>query len=306
MTFDWRQAATGLAVPKEPVRWVGVSKRHPCPICEHPDWCGVSEDGRIVRCMRVESDHAVAGSDGAVGWIHKTSFFDKFDKNPPPSPQRKVYTPEPTRKSEACALTYKAWLENTAGQAVVRLAWRLGVTLCSLRALGAAWATPHRAWAFPMRDETGKIVGLRLRSEDGDKWAVSGSRQGLFYDPRKALRDPVLICEGPTDTAALLDLGFCAVGRPSCRAGGPQLEKLLAGREAVIVADRDEPHQRPDGSIWYPGQEGAADLAGRLTRVCISVKVIQPPKGCKDARDWVTSGATAPRIQDRIRIAYEW
>jgi 5S rRNA maturation endonuclease (ribonuclease M5) len=57
----------------------------------------------------------------------------------------------------------------------------------------------------------------------------------------------VLICEGPSDTAALLDLGFSAVGRPSCNGGRKLLVELVQQRKPssiVIVSDNDSPGQR--------------------------------------------------------------
>ena len=35
-------------------RWTRVTRRHPCPICEHGDWCLVSPDGTVACCMRVD------------------------------------------------------------------------------------------------------------------------------------------------------------------------------------------------------------------------------------------------------------
>jgi len=31
-----------------------------------------------------------------------------------------------------------------------------------------------------MREASGKMIGIRLRGQDGRKWAITGSRQGLF------------------------------------------------------------------------------------------------------------------------------
>ena len=46
--------------------WRRVSRREPCPICQHADWCGVSSDGVVCHCMRVES----ANPCPSGGWFH--------------------------------------------------------------------------------------------------------------------------------------------------------------------------------------------------------------------------------------------
>jgi hypothetical protein len=95
----------------------------------------------------------------------------------------------------------------------------------------------------------------------------------------------LLIAEGPTDTAALLDMGFEAVGRPSCSGGVGLLVDLVRSRrvkDVVIVADVD-----PHGA----GQRGAESLAIALVPYCPSIRVIEPPGGIKDVRDWKNAGA---------------
>src|SRR5215813_7942244 len=34
--------------------WVRVSRTSPCPICKEADWCSVSDDGALAKCMRTE------------------------------------------------------------------------------------------------------------------------------------------------------------------------------------------------------------------------------------------------------------
>jgi len=156
-----------------------------------------------------------------------------------------------------------SWQHATRPEDYERLAEKLTVSVNSLRQLGAAWAAKYRAWAFPMADADGVILGIRLRAETGRKWAVRGSHQGLFL-PEGGLGEQVnevIVCEGPTDTAALLTLGLSAVGRPSCSGGGRLLLPLLAGRHVIILADRDAPKVRPDGTTWNPGWQGAQPTA---------------------------------------------
>jgi phage/plasmid primase-like uncharacterized protein len=153
-----------------------------------------------------------------------------------------------------------------------------------------------------MSNTVGDVLGIRLRLADGRKLSVKGGKEGLFLPgphpaplPEGEGTGALLIAEGPTDTAALLDLGFSAVGRPSCTGGVKLLVELvrkLPPSGVVIVADRDA-----------PGQRGAASLAAALVAYCSEVRIITPPASVKDAREWKRSGATAADVQAAIDVA---
>jgi len=171
----------------------------------------------------------------------------------------------------------------------------LGVSAASLRRLGAGWLPDRRAWAFPMRNAKGDVTGIRLRLPSGRKLSIRGGREGLFLAGDLHAGSRLLVCEGPSDTAALLDLGFDAVGRPSCTGGTKHLVELvkrLQPVEVAIVADGDE-----------PGQRGADRLAVALLAYVPIVRVVIPPPGVKDARDWKRAGATAADVHLAIGAA---
>ncbi len=140
-------------------------------------------------------------------------------------------------------------------------------------------------YGFPERDATGRIIGIVKRTIAGKKIAVKGSTRGLTYQFPLPTADPVLIVEGASDTAAAIEAGFNAVGRPSATGGAEMLAKLLHGRAAVIVGENDA---KPDGQ--WPGRDGAERIKARLRSCCRSVKVIYPPVGTKDLRRWLTPG----------------
>src|SRR5262249_55252691 len=138
---------------------------------------------------------------------------------------------------------------------------------------------------------------IRLRRNNGLKFAVKGSKQGLFIPSNQAASNSrLLICEGPTDTAAMLDMGFSnVVGRPSCTGGATLLAGLGRSRQPadiVIVADADE-----------PGLHGADCLGSALVMYCRTLRVICPPGGMKDVRDWHRSGATRKDVESAILAA---
>lgn len=272
-------------VTSRPVPWRRVSREHPCPICRHGDWCTVAPDGKAVCCMRAQSARPLRNG-GFLHWL--------VDR-----PQRPLPPPRPKRQepAEDFAAMHAAWAAGTRMEAVCDLAEALGVWYRALYRLGAAWAPQHAAWAFPMRDGDGAIIGIRLRAKDGRKWAVRGSRAGLIYDPALDGAAPLLICEGPTDTAAALTLGFAAVGRPSCR-GQEDLLKASLRRwrdDVVIVAD----HDTPKTAGVRPGLAGALDLARDLGR---PVRVIMPG-ACKDLREWVRNHASRADVCQAVSDA---
>jgi DNA primase len=141
-----------------------------------------------------------------------------------------------------------------------------------------------------MRDATGRVIGIRRRFPDGTKRALRRSKNGLFVPSRLTDDDWLLICEGESDTASALDLGFNAVGRPGCLGGGDLLEIYCRCRDVVIVADGDG-----------PGLDGAERLATRLRLFCPDVRVIIPP--VKDLRAWRQAGATQADLELAIESA---
>jgi hypothetical protein len=185
----------------------------------------------------------------------------------------------------------REWTAATTPGALAEFAASLGVSTPSLVAVGAAWASPHSAWAFPMCDGHGNVVGIRLRNERG-KVAVRGSRQGIilatFGQSGRAARAPTLfVCEGPTDTAAAVELGLFAVGRPNCCCGGAEI-KVFARRHdvsrVVIISDNDK-----------AGLDGARKVGGELK---LPFVIYVPP--AKDLREFVRLGGTRVMIENTL------
>ncbi len=267
---------------------IRVTKNNPCPVCGRGDWCLVAEDGSACICARV-SEGAVKRA-GDAGWLHKLTGETKrrIPKRKPEKPKPDVDFLELTKKSKG-RLTLKR---------LQALSDQLGVSEESLRRLDMGW--DGRNYTFPMRSGYDKIIGVRVRGKD-KKWSVRGSASGLFWPAGvrvEASTETLWICEGPTDCAALLDLGFSAIGRPNCSGGTKDIIDLLTYARkygnvvnVIIMADKDPPKTRPDGSEWFPGQEGAMRLAKTIKLIVASVRVIKPPAN-KDIRDWYRTGAT--------------
>lgn len=263
--------------------WIRVTRGAPCVICRKPDWCTVDADGSAACCMRVESDRRM----GNGGWLHPLGrdMLGAPMRPAPPGPPRRVLS------GEAVGNTWARWWTATTIDQLACLAERLGVSVEAACELGACWAWPHDAWGFPMMDGAGQFVGIRLRSESGEKWALRGSRQGIFTTDRKHDGE-VLVVEGPTDAAAAVSLGFYAIGRPSCT-GGVREVAALCRREGIkrvsVLADNDG-----------PGIAGARAFCGQLR--ILSRLVVLPTK---DLREWLRNGATRAAVEACL-AAHAW
>ena len=260
--------------------WLRVSPEHPCLTCGKSDWCLNAKDGTASLCQRL-SEGAVRRC-GDAGWLHRHR--NGLEHQLWATKRFTVPVERPALREDLANLNaeFRAAVDP---RRLDRLAADLGLSVPCLQRLGIGWCARSSAWSFPMTNCTGDVLGIRLRTGAGRKFAIKGSHDGLFVSV--GLDKPILllIAEGPTDTAALLDLGFDAIGRPSCRGGSVLAAELVRKHrpdETVIVADRDE-----------PGQEGARALVPRLLPCCRRLRIVTPPSGVKDARAWMRTAPPA-------------
>lgn len=284
-----------------------VSRREPCPVCGHADWCVVSNDGGTCICMRTESDRPHAKG----GWVHVLKRI--------PPPVRRTLKVAPVRKqlfdAERAMAGFRDEFEGKGRSwdvfdSAIKLGEELGLAGAVVDRLECGRSAFYCAWCFPMRDGSGKIVGIRLRRYGtSDKWSVAGSKDGLFYDPWLTAAEEtsngmkgreIVIVEGASDCAAGYSIGLACVGRSSCMTGAPELKDLCARlrvNRVTIVTDNDNakvritpggPGMPPTRTRFRPGIDGALKLAKDLGRM---YRIVTPPK--KDLRDWVKAGCTA-------------
>jgi 5S rRNA maturation endonuclease (ribonuclease M5) len=270
-------------------RWIRCGRKQACPICGKKDWCCYLDTGEVFWCMRISSGEVPGFKRGRT---HETAGGTSWWPMIEP-PVVAVLEPRPdTRPSkiaweeihEECR---SALTDDQLSEAISSI----GVGIDTLDAFGIGWSRHWRAWTFPMRDPvTEKIVGIRTRTKDGRKFALTGSRQGYFL-PTKMKRDRlVYVVEGPTDAAAMRSLGLEVVGRASCLHQSRELRERFRGRRVVVIADNDA-----------VGIAGANKLATYLEGFS-AAWVIRPPDGVKDAREWITAGGKRGDIES---IAWE-
>jgi len=250
--------------------WPHFTKENPCPACGHHDWtCRAGTKAYI--CQRIGSQFP----SKCGGFYH---FYDDM-----PRPEIK---PEPKRsapKVETCFDDFhKNWLFNSDQLDLIKFSKSLDVSYDSIISLGACWAFANSAFGIPMRDGDNKIIGIQLRSDDGMKKCVTGSRGGLFI-PQCETQKIAYICEGASNTAALLTMGFFSIGRFNCNSGGDMLKialKRLKINSVVLVADND-PLKFANDKTFRPGQDGVKKLKKELG---LSSVIFSTPNPVKDVR----------------------
>lgn len=255
--------------------WTRTTKAVRCPICRKDSWCIINQKAQVVICMREVSPKPKAMKDGSLGWIHPLPTSSNW--TPPPEPKR----PDPPTIN--CRRLIEEWSQKTQPEWVHRLADDLKVSVYALQTMRVCWSAEHRAWAWPMFDAYDNMVGIRLRTEEGTKFAVRGSHAGCFI-PTQFPSAMALVAEGPTDTCAGLDLGFYTVGRPSCSGGVDILRKFfrkVGVTRAAIICDNDG-----------PGVNGADMLARHLG--VQSALLVLPTK---DLREFVSLGGDHNLLQ---------
>jgi phage/plasmid primase-like uncharacterized protein len=190
---------------------------------------------------------------------------------------------EAARRHEGC-------IANIDVEDLEWLADDLGVSLESIRRLGVGWNDEQEAYTFPMRAGTGEVIGLRLRRPEGSKFAVTGSRSGLFIPIDLPPLVTVYVVEGESDCAALSTYGFDVIGRPSCRGCLHRLKSFVQRRRpsrVVFIADADQ-----------PGVDGARQAANHLKPFVRTS--IYKPVDFKDVREMLRAGVRRGELNRRF------
>ena len=163
---------------------------------------------------------------------------------------------------------------------------------------------------YDYTDEAGELLfqvcrmdpkDFRQRRRDGNgdwEWKVKGVRQVPYRLLELLAADAsetVVVCEGEKDVDNLARIGVKA----TCNAGGAgkwsrEHAAFLAGRDVVVVADRDE-----------PGRKHAQVVAKSLHGLANSIRVIELPTG-KDASDWIAGGGTRCELEKLIGGTEQW
>jgi len=284
-----------------------VSDLNRCPICDHPDGCLYALDGSAAICSRVKEGSIKTVGEGPFsgGYLH----IIKSDFKPKSVRKKR---PVNINWNTLCNCYVDAYLKPL-NKGLFSTLPPFPIHITTLYAIEMGW--DGGAYTFPVRNSDDQIIGIQRRFPDGTKAMVSGSKLGIFI-PRlnwsNLMNDdcPLFICEGVSDLATALDMGLYAIGRANCQTGKGYIIKFCIKKRpqrVVIIADNDEAKIRPDGSVYYPGQEGAKALGLHLSQghklftvTRPDIKVVVPPTGIKDLRQWREKGLLLDWLMDRV------
>jgi len=293
---------------RKDMKWVRVSRAARCPICNGPDYCTRSADGKLIHCMRVESRRPSRSKLG--GWIH---ILDQ------PLPEIKIREKKQAERPNInwSSEAKRMYVAKQARETRMSLAESLGVSPGALESLIVGWGwDSYRSCEFsswPEWDASAKCVGIVRRYADGSKKTIRYSSHGVYYaNDLLAMPGPCFIVEGGSDTAACLTIGVNAIGRPSNLGGVEYCAALLRNfkKAVVVIAENDEnPGRRGDPKVpscpvdcrgclhCYPGLFGAYTFASNLKGIIRRPVWVRLLPGAKDTREWLNKNPFASPIE---------
>lgn len=237
---------------------------------------GAGDDGRVLlKCHAGCSFAELLNAMGLkAGDLFPDSGTPKYSRKRPPVNSEAT---KPILKQQHDGVWWWAkWETITPLHKPVQpfLGWSLGLPEGPLIDLGYRWITKG-CWGIPLYNHLG-MCGIQYRGSDGHKWLERGSQCALFI-PRSYREGLLVICEGATDTAAMLSAGFDAIGR------------FNATQSPQFIIDWLEPQDRRDVALvvddGQAGADGAQMVADALRAHTKSVRMVTPGR-FKDAREW--------------------
>jgi AAA domain len=146
----------------------------------------------------------------------------------------------------------------------------------------------HDQFAFPLHDDSGKVVGIHHKHTDG-KWRTQGSTRPLIIGDRSAGK--WIVFESQWDAGAVMEAldyhldGYeqsCAILVTRGAENGKFASMIPKDAEAVVVMQNDgEKNGRIASDDWL--EEIKQHCPARL-------KVARPPAELKDCNDWLKRG----------------
>jgi len=274
--------------------WIQANKALPCPICGRTHYCSLNPDEGIVKCTQLSDGSFTQRKDAAgMGFFHNHDFSDIVvpdtvvrEVKPIPSWDRVI------RMSLTAPRRHLRTLSRLLGGTPANLIdCEIGfLTHKQIEDLGTT-CNHYGCWTFPMKNAQGKVIGVRLRTPDGFKYALKGSRNGLFYSTLSPTQ-PVLIVDGASDAYKGHLHHLNIIGRPSSTTGNELLLELFKDLRPLYVdqlLDADDNENR----------EHARSTANELLANLYHGSIFYPPRG-KDLREWLEINTSVPNRLSRL------
>lgn len=149
------------------------------------------------------------------------------------------------------------------------------------------------AFTFPTRNENNEIIGMQRRFPDGFKSMVDGSRIGLFipqitFDPEQT----ILITEGISDLATVLECGYQGIGRFNDDAGQDIVTAWISKQNfstnnIYIISDNDK--AGINGSMRLAKELNMSELnAGHiLMPTTKDIRQLKEEQGIESVTNWL-------------------
>jgi hypothetical protein len=171
-------------------KWINVSDEHPCQICNKPDWCRVSNDGRVVICRRKNNGNGKEKQDkiGGSYWVYRlessrsaspTDSRDSLGFCKQEQASIPCAEPETLHRVYTCLLNELSLTNEHRGALERRALHADGIAMRQYRSLGRGRAAVvQRLCDVGLAEFLPQVPGF-VHKTDGDKnvyWTIAGKR----------------------------------------------------------------------------------------------------------------------------------
>ena len=201
-------------------QWVRVTKKSPCQVCKKTNWCSVSADGAVAKCMRVQDGcyRSKADSKGASYYLHRLADGPRPRTVAPPRPDgpaadradadtlHEIYSALLARLTLSKAHRENLERRGLTGETIDRNAYKtlpvqdryrivrelrdcFGDRVLHVPGIvtkegnNGPYLTLRgpAGLIVPCRDRAGQIVALKVRRDDGEKGRDADEQDGSRY-----------------------------------------------------------------------------------------------------------------------------
>lgn len=169
------------------------------------------------------------------------------------------------------------------------------------------WINDANEHVYPYYTRDGKsLIANKFRDTKQKGFTTQGeiSKSGLFgqqlFPAASALQ--ITVCEGEVDSLSIYQMQgskYPAVSIKSASSArkdvADNFEYLNSFDKIVLCFDKDEPHKRSDGTVFYPGQEAAEQVASMFPLGKVRILTL---KDAKDANDYLKMGWTEKFVKE--------